>query len=120
MPRHRGEAAAESLHSLRRCYCAPVSEAAIVLAASAWPRNCGRGSEAQPEIVLAPTVLVRVRVRVRVNRPNPSPNRSRNPSPSPRPSPNPNPKQGWDTAPWPPACAAASLLGVVLVPLGLG
>ena len=91
MPRHRGEAAAESLHSLRRCYCAPVSEAAIVLAASGKPRNCGRGSEAQPAIVLAPTVLVRVRVRV--SRPKPSPNPSRNPSPSPSPSPNPNANQ---------------------------
>ena len=64
-PRHRGEAAAESRHCLRRCCCARAREAAIVRAASAWPRNCGRPSEAQPAIVLAPTVLVRVRVRVR-------------------------------------------------------
>ena len=93
MPRHRGEAAAESRHCLRRCCCARAREAAIVRAASAWPRNCGRPSEAQPAIVLAPTVLVRVRVRVRVNRPSLNPDRSRNPSPSPSPSPNPNANQ---------------------------
>ena len=45
-------------------------EAPIVRAASAWPRNCGRASEAPPAIVLAPTVLVRVRVRD--DRPNPA------------------------------------------------
>ena len=72
MPRHRGEAAAESRHCLRRCCCARAREAAIVRAASAWPRNCGRPSEAQPAIVLAPTVLVRVRVRVRDDRPTPA------------------------------------------------